>query len=327
MVFGLLILISGAFGSEVGFGGACIFLAMVTYVTLKVFVRHQKHYRSGLDDALILFSVGLTVPAFYLFFPDVNNLTQTLVMFLLCSYVALRFAHAVMSAAAFISFLAFVFYSIIPFGEMARIAVPFAITAVAFAVYLAVSKNRFKDVVRHYRSCLVVLEVLALATMYVSMNYFVVREVSNELFLLQLKEGQTIPGGSFFWITTVLIPGVYVARALQTKDTLMLRMGLITAAATIFTVRYYYSVMPAEIVMVIGGLGIIIFAWALTRYLKTPKRGITIQVQDEKHLAAMLDVEALVVAETYHEVPARPQDPHFKFGGGSSGGAGASGHH
>lgn len=65
-----------------------------------------------------------------------------------------------MSAAAFISFLAFVFYSIIPFGEMAKIALPFAMTVVAFAVYLAVSKYRFQHVVRHYASCLGVLEVL-----------------------------------------------------------------------------------------------------------------------------------------------------------------------
>ena len=93
------------------------------------------------------------------------------------------------------------------------------------------------------------LAFLSLITTYAAVNYFAVRELSNLLFDLHLPEGASIPGGWFFWLTTILIPPLYIFRALKTKDSLMLRTGLFLLTATIFTIRYYYSVAPVEVVM------------------------------------------------------------------------------
>jgi len=83
-------------------------------------------------------------------------------------------------------------------------------------------------------------------------------------------------------------------------------------------------VAPLEVAMTLGGIGMIGIAYALIRYLKTPRHGFTEASSDERHAMEALQIESLVIAQTMSHA-ATPRPDQFEFGGGSGGGGGASG--
>lgn len=93
-------------------------------------------------------------------------------------------------------------------------------------------------------------------------------------------------------------------------------------AATIFTIKYYYAVLPAEIEMLIGGTILIAVNYTLIKYFTTPKYGYTSEnVYQSKN--ELLNVEALIIAETFSKKTTVENDN--LYGGGSGGGGGATG--
>lgn len=299
----------------------CILVGLGCYAALELFIAGKKLFRAGLDDALLWCATGLLISSLTIS-DDPSGITlcgATLIVTLLAT---LRFADMVMAGIAFLSFLGLTFSLLIKMGPMAKTVVPFVIMALSLLIYFIVRRGMRQHLLRHYNHCLTVVAVLALLTFYLAGNYFVVREVSNTMFDLQLQEGQSIPGAAFFWTCTIIIPLVYGYLGIRKKDAILLRTGLVLLAAIVFTVRYYHHVMPLEAAMVVGGLILTVGAWALIRYLQTPRHGFTYVEADEPSLADKLKLESLIIAQTY--VPGAPK-PDMDFGGGSGGGGGASG--
>jgi hypothetical protein len=177
------------------------------YSALEFIIRTKKHYRSGLDGALLWLSAGFFIAAVNLFVPHLSYLAQAILICITSTFFSLRFAAPLMSCVAFLSLLAIVFYSIVPLGDIAKAAMPFILMAISFLVYFLVKKNtRFE----YYKSCNTFIQTLSLITAYAVVNFFVVREVSHELFGLHLQQGSSIAGGWFFWSVTVLMPPIYM---------------------------------------------------------------------------------------------------------------------
>jgi hypothetical protein len=237
----------------------------------------------------------------------------------------LRFGNALIGCVAFVSFLGIVFYGVIPLGDMAKIAMPFLLMAISFFVYLFIKRYKNDNRFRYYKTCCTLIEILALITLYVSGNYFVVREVSNTMFALNLKEGESVPGGWIFWITTILLPVLYIVRGIQKRDVILLRTGLLLVAAIVCTIRYYYHFGPLEVIMTISGIVMILTAYIITKYLTPSKYGFTHAEPNDPEFAGMLQLESLVVAQTFDQTTPVEPDKRFDFGGGSGGGGGATG--
>lgn len=312
-----------ALKDEKSFGGLCIFAALLCYGALELFLREKKLFRAGVDDALLWCTVSLLLSSLAIYGTD-SMLTWSLSVLALTLMATLRFADMVMAAAAFLSLLALVFVLTLKTGVVSRTLIPFLIMALSLLVYFASRKGIRQPACKHYRACLTVVSVLSLLTLYLAGNYFVVRELSNELFDLQLQPGQSIPGASFFWVYTVVVPLVYLYLGIRKKDTILLRTGMILLAAIVFTIRAYHSVMPLETAMAVGGLVLTIGAWALIRYLKVPRQGFTYEEDADPSLADKLKIESLIIAQTYAPVAHTPGN-NMDFGGGSGGGGGASG--
>jgi uncharacterized protein (DUF486 family) len=168
------------------------------------------------------------------------------------------------------------------------------------------------------------VSITALTCFYAAGNYYVVREASIALFNMDIKEGHGIPFGWLFWIFTIAIPAVYIARGIQKKDVVLLRVGLLLVAAVIFTVRYYYHVLPAETAMVIGGVIFIGIAYMLIKFFQKPKHGFTHKERNDAFFMDKLQVESLVIAQTFSG-PQLPTGTGTQFGGGTGGGGGATG--
>lgn len=312
----LLVLLTGY---EDNFGGLLLFFGILTYAALEFFVRIKHHYRSGVDDALLWIS-GICVVSGINVMADISPGANALIIFILALFFMLRFADMAMAAIAGVALLAVVFFNYILLGSFAKATVAFLLMLIAAAVYFVVRKMTERPITRYYRYCCIILEIVMLICFYTVSNFFVVQETSNEMFGFADNSGN-MPYAWLFWIFTVCTPLIYIFFGIKNKDRILVRTGLLLIAAIVFTIRYYYSVMPTELVMLLGGIILIVLSYALTKYLAQPKNGFTSAEIKTRALQDTMNIEGLVIAETFSGNDAGNNN---KFGGGSFGGGGAS---
>jgi hypothetical protein len=319
---GLVAMLILSTASDGGLGGLLIVFGLLVYAGLELMVS-KKHYKSGVDDAL-MWMAGTAFIGGANVLGNVSWLANALIVMALSIYFFLRFTNAIMAAVSFMAFIAVVFLSFIKLGPIAKATTPFLIMIVAGLLCLWIRQLLKKEYSRLYTAGLMVMQVVALVCFYVAGNYYVVREASIAMFNLELKENESIPLGWLFWIFTIIIPLLYIGRGIQKKDALLLRAGLLLVAAMVFTIRYYYHVLPVETAMVLGGLFFIAVSYFVTRYLREAKHGFTHKEGNDAFFMDKLQVEGLVIAQTFGGQP-----PHIdsgtQFGGGSGGGGGATG--
>ncbi|MBC7507834.1 MAG: hypothetical protein H7320_03655, partial [Ferruginibacter sp.] len=171
---------------------------------------------------------------------------------------------------------------------------------------------------------LVFVAITALVCGYAAINYFVVNQTANSLFSFTIPARQPLVFAWLFWVLTILLPFVYIFRGVQKKDAIILRVGLILIAAIVLTIRNYYNFLPIEMMLFIGGDIMLIVSFALIRYLEPPKFGFTLAAPTNTNTIGNINIEALIIAETFSGTQ-QPASNDTNFGGGSFGGGGASG--
>jgi hypothetical protein len=303
-----------------------LFTGILAYAALEFFVKEKNQYRSGIDDALMWVSAICLVlginGAFDFNLPNAHN---AILIFVLASWFFLRFADMIMAAVVILAFLASVFLLYFPLNNFTQSTTPFILMLISAAIYFFTNKLYCNNNVRHYKAGLKIMQVVALICFYAASNYFVAQQVSNIFLQSQQTEANTsIPFGWLFWFFTVAIPLYYIFRGIQKKDTIFLRVGLLLIAAIVFTVRFYYSVMPMENAILIGGILFIAISYAFTKYLSQSKHGFTSAEIKSNNKEAKINIESLVIAETFSQTTSA-SEPTTTFGGGSGSGAGASG--
>lgn len=307
-----LIMLSGA--TEKMFGGINIFFAIGSFIVLELLVKEKKHYKSGADAALMWMCGGALIGAVVLFAEGTAPVTIGIFVFAVSMWFFLRFADQVMGWVAQLALL----FTLIEILQSLRLTLPFVIIGVSFGMYWWLGRLVKLELFRHYKGVMSGMQALALLTLYAGGNYFIVREVNESWFGLS-----GLPMGWIFWVLTVTIPLLYLFLGLRNKDQVLLRVGLILVAAIVFTIRYYHSVAPLEVTMTVGGLIMILFAYFIIRYLKVPKHGFTSEEDDEKGTLEALQIESIVISQSFKT--GAPGKDRFDFGGGSASGGGASG--
>jgi len=300
--------------------GLLLFFALLTYAALEFMVQSKRQYKSGVDDALLWNFAGMLFGSISLIL-DAGALTNCVLAFIISFYCSIRFADRIMSVVAFLSFLAILFFLFTDHLGTSKAIIPFVLMAASAAVYFVVKNQEKKESLQNYEHCFTMLIIVSLLSFYAAGNYYVVREVNNALF--HLTNDGSLPFGWLFWILTFLIPMLYIVRGIQKKDAIFLRIGLLLIAAMIFTVRYYYHLIPHEVFMTITGFILLFVSYTLIKYLKQPKFGFTYAELNKQHAFEKLQIESLVIAETM-EQQSTPAET-TKFGGGSFGGGGAGG--
>lgn len=310
-------------GGERAIGGLTVFFGLAAFGGIEFMVHEKKHYKSGVDTALMWTSGAAIIGGICVIIRDFpGTLALSLLVLVLATAFVLRFADVVMSIIAFLALLVFVFTAL---ENVSRLVIPFAVMAVSFGVYLAAVKLEKIYTYRHYSTCLQVLQVVSLLTLYLGGNYYVVREMTAYMFYLDLKPGQDIPGALIFWIITVILPPLYIFLGIQKKDRILLRVGLFLIAAIVFTIRNYYAVAPIEVAMTIGGIILIAAAYGVTKFLQPSRNGFTSEETDDDDVTEALQLESLIVAQSFSQTG--PQGNQFDFGEGSGSGGGASGNY
>jgi hypothetical protein len=307
--------------------------AICTWVALEFFIKSSRLYHAGADNAMLYMALGwagtwltavlddaLPSPISYQSSP-LGGIHTTLLLgplFLLCLVATIRYADRVVAAATYciLLLLIIVWLLQLPFG---RLLLPFLLMAVSMGTYQLVALLSKRPDYPYYRRCLLILKVLALVTFYLAGNYYIVRE-GNALLSGDYLVRQ-IPLAPIFYVFTALIPLIYIGIGLRRPDRVWLLTGLAAAAFSLFTLRHYRTVLPPEIAAVLVGLLLVVIAIWTTRYLRPARHGLTSLPDDAQ--PPHFNLESLLVAETA-TVPTAPE-AGFQFGGGHSGGGGATG--
>jgi len=317
-LMGLLFISGSQFENSAGM--ICVFFAAVCYTALEAMVRAKHHYQSGVDDALLWTSAGLLLVGINIM-GNISPLANAVIILIIAVFFTLRFADRLMALVIAVASLAVIFFMLTKMGTIAKAITPFTLMLSAVFLYLVSKKNIGSRWYRYYKKCFTVISITALVCFYLVGNYFVVREASIKFFNLPLGDMDAIPFGWLFWVFTSFIPLLYIAWGIQKKDVVLIRCGVLLLGVTVFTVRYYYHVMPAETAMIIAGLLLVAVSYALIKFLKEPRSGFTSLPSAIDNNNGLQNIEAILVAETF---TGHQQQTGTNFGGGSFGGAGAT---
>ncbi|KAF2507170.1 hypothetical protein EYY60_21940 [Flavobacterium zhairuonense] len=290
------------------------------------FLAKQNYRNHGLDDAFILgtilniaFAIGISTEA--------NKSVIAFFMATVALFMFVRYLHLISMLFFCLAITAFLFFQMFEFGEIGKAVLPFVAMIFAAICYFLTRKLIGNLSKSYYYNGLLLANSFCLVLFYLSCNYLVVRELSAELLGTELKPGTDIPFAFFFYAFTFIAPVLYLVRALKTKDRIMLWISFLAIGFSIYTIRFYYAVLPIEVALTLGGVVLFAIAYFSIKKLKEKESGLTFKPDRINHSDAILNAEALVVASTFGMKPeVKPQDSPMEFGGGgfSGGGSGES---
>ncbi|OXA70973.1 hypothetical protein B0A67_13720 [Flavobacterium aquidurense] len=311
--------------SESTFFSICCYLFAIIGFAGAEFLGHQKYYEHGLDDAFILgallntgFAIAITTEGYEL------NIAVFVAMASFLMYR--RYLHLLSLLVFCIAASAVVFYGMFEFGSIGEMLIPFAAMLLSALFYFFTKRiiNNLKE--NYYYKGLLFANSYCLVLFYLSCNYLVVRELSVELLGSEILPGNDIPFAYFFYAFTFIVPVLYLVQALKTKDRIMLWASFLAIGFSIYTVRYYHSVLPIEVALTLGGLVLFAIAYFSIRKLKDNETGLTFKPDRINNSNAILNAEALIVASAFGMKPeAKVPDSPMNYGGGGFSGGGSEG--
>lgn len=324
---GLIFLFFGI-SSETAFGIMSIVMALAGILVLEKFIEMKRTFFNGLDDGLLYNSLGMLIAGFVSLFHIYDAKHPELIFFIISLPVgfisALRYADSICALFAFISFMAILFFGLpVVIGmQTAKLLLSFATMLISFLIYRLILKLEKNFSLRFYQNAFAALKYACLVTLYAAGNYFVVRELSTSYFELTLNPGDDIPLAWFFYAYTILLPIIFVAAGLVKRNNPMLISGLLLAVVSVATIRYYYSILPQEWALTIGGTVMCVIALMSYLFFRNKKQGITYEADETNDHWFTKDVEAIVIAQIIRQQSFRKE---MEFGGGEFGGGGAGG--
>ncbi|PIF70648.1 hypothetical protein [Flavobacterium sp. 2] len=286
---------------------------------------NQNYYRHGLDDAFIL-GIPLNIGFAVAISTEGQELSIAVFVAIASFLTYRRYLHPLSMLVFCIASTAVLFYGMFEIGDIGKTILPFVAMLVSAGFYF-LTKGKIKNLTEvYFRDGLILANSFCLILFYLSCNYLVVRELSFELLGVDVLPGQDIPFAFFFYAFTFIVPIVYLVQALRTSDRIMLWISFAAIGFSIFTIRFYYSVLPIEVALTLGGLVMFAIAYLSIQKLKNKEEGLTFKPDRINNSNAILNAEALIVASTFGMKPEVKTDSPMDFGGGgfSGGGSGES---
>jgi len=248
------------------------------------------------------------------------------VMFVMGFLSCIRYVNTLSALLSCVGLVGFFFTLITEFKVISSLYLPFVglvLAAVIYYVFYSFSTNAKFFI---YRNALQFTKIFSLVLAYASVNYMVVRELSESLMGIVVEKGNDIPLAFLFYGLTFLIPLTYIYYSLQKKDRTVLTIGLLTLGYSFFTIRYYYSLMPPEMALVLAGLLLFAISFFAIKKLQHKETGITFQPDRDSNSNLMLNAQALIINSQISTKAHVAPESKMPFGGGgfSGGGAGES---
>ena len=292
---------------------------IIGIIILEVICR-QNYFRHGLDDSFIIGS-QLT---FYIsiYFLTYSTIALYFSMIMIGFVFALRYVNTISFLVSLIGVVVLTGDYLINHTDISS-ALPFVLLLIAFGFYFLHQKIKDLKPLYFYQNVMEWFFSFSLLLGYASINYFVVRTLSEDLLHADYTKSD-VPFGWIFNILMFLIPIFYVYYALQTKNRTMLYIGGLTFTLSIATFRYYHSIMPAELALILAGSLMFGAVYFIIQKIKTKATGITFIPDRTSNPAMLSTMEALIInsQDMNHAAPTQQSDMPFGGGGFSGGGAG-----
>jgi len=298
------------------------FYAIIGLVGSEILAK-GKFYNYGLDDVFVL---GFQVMLFTAIgFSTENKLIVLIVMGIVGTLSCLRYVNTLSALIALVGISGTVAILIIDYRMIPTAFLPFVMLLLAGFLHWIFTILKRNPEAYFYQYALQLLQVFSLVLGYAAVNYLVVRELSAELMGIEVKPGEDIPFAFLFYALTFLIPVGYVALALKKKSREFLIVGLLAFAFSIFTIRYYYSLMPIETALILGGIVLSGIACFGIFKLKHKESGLTFKPDRNTDKNSLTYAQAIIINSQLNLHHTQTEDP-MAFGGGgfSGGGAGES---
>lgn len=297
-----------------------VFGLLTIAVLEKWAIQSARHLRSGVDDMMLYYGVGLMVTSILMLLPyETPTVVYPAVMLPFMLVGSVRYLDRLFALGTFLCVLAIIFLIVKEIPGMALYLLPLSGMAFGVAVYFFSQSGQQRASWRFWRGQLYVLEMLALVLFYASGNYWVVREAGVALFDL----GE-MPIPYFFWAFTFVVPMVYIGMGLRKKNRILLDIGLACVAAAGFSFRHYYSVMPLAWAGVFCGAFLFALSYFTTRYLAKHKGPYTHESDGDTTMLQEIEEQLIEQTIATQNPPESGKKPDG-FGGGQFGGGGASG--
>jgi hypothetical protein len=320
-VTGLIALMVFQFGDDTAWFMFTLYGIISFVVVDRLFIDSNKHYKSGVTEALIYHAAGFTIGG-------IAGSTESPSITLVCAIIvfslaAIRYLDLVCTAAAIAAICGFIFYQCDEAGGIALMIMPFIFIILFTAIYFVIRYFSGRSQLRIWSDNFTLAEGISLLIIYAAGNYMVVRELSIEMMSLTIEEGQDIPFAIIFYSLTAIIPIIYLYFGIRFRDVVLLRVSLIVVAFTVFTFKFYYGFGHPEITLTLAGVILIGITLTLMNYLKIIRFGFTRDSLLEEKWANS-NLQAFIVSQTLGGNEVVP-DEGFKGGDGGFGGGGASG--
>lgn len=329
--FGFLLLGSFMFSSIIGFISLLTFdshtgnkiigfvIAIVGLIIMEVLCK-QNYFRHGLDDA---FLVGTQMSFFIsVFIVTESTIALAISMIILGFVFSIRYV-SVLSFIISLSGIVLLVSALLINHTTISSALPFVLFTIAIGFYSIYQKLKSNEKLYFYSNVLDWFFIFSLLLGYLSINYYMVRTLSEELLNADYSKSD-VPFGWIFNVLMFLLPVGYVIYALRIKNRTMLYIGALTFVLSIATFRYYHSLMPAEWALILAGSLLFGFVYFIIQKIKEKKTGITFQPDNNTNTTMLNTVEALIVnSQDMHHAQATQQSD-MPFGGGGFSGGGAS---
>lgn len=314
----------GISSERIFFEICCYIFTVVGFVGVELLAK-QNFRNHGLDDAFILgtlvyvgAAIGITTEGYEMIIAVFVSIASL--------FMFLRYLHVLSMLVFCLSTTAFLFFGMFEFGDIGKAILPFTAMIFAGIFYFLTKKliNNLKE--SYYYNGLLLANSFCLVLFYLSCNYLIVRELSAELLGVEVKPGTDIPFAFFFYAFTVIVPILYLIQSMRTKDRIMLWINFAAIGFSIYTIRYYHSVLPIEIGLTLGGIVLFAIAYFSIRKLKENESGLTFKPDRINHSDSILNAQALIVASTFGMKPeVKPEASPMEFGGGGFSGGGSEG--
>lgn len=319
-ISGVIILFTSSFlGSHYE---VILFLYTFIGIIVSELLSKKKFHNYGLDDAFILGFQGCFCGAIGVAFD--SPLAAFIAMSIMGIIACVRYINTISILYCLVGVTATICYTVIVLKVIEKLFLPFILLATATGMYLVFTKLKKNAGIYFYFNAIQILQGFSLLLGYFSMNYLVVRQLSEKLMGFKITNEKDIPFAFLFYLFTFLMPILYTIFSLFTKNRIMLIIGFLTFAFSIYTIRHYCSIINIELALIYGGIALFVITYFVIHRIKNNERGITFKPDRGTNIDVLTNVEAVITAT---QVDLKPIENESKmpFGGGKFSGGGSQG--
>jgi uncharacterized membrane protein YgcG len=333
-VVGLFFVLFLSRPSEQTTGIFLLIFAAVSYTAAEVAVAQARLYRHGIEEALAVCSVALLCSGVgFLFFTGASSREIQFVVPAIGAIASLWIWYRFNLWYAFPA--AMIFAIFLPGYWTPSHATQTVFISVLYAAGLICiapirSRHRFDYLEDAYS----LSEAFLWLGMYLVLNLKISDFSLLIPFLGMPRRFTPGPAGPFYWTTWVLIwclPPLILARGVRQKDRFIIAVGAITAVLTFVTNKPYLGWQRHTWDPMLLGIALTGVALFLRRWLAQGPGGVRhgftaarLSGKDKHTMSVGSAVLGLITPQSITPTP-QPTNPDFHFGGGESGGGGASG--